>query len=111
MPTISTGDTATLRQFPQTVRRYLSAAPRDIVFAAQVSAGTIQRDAVSSGVIAIPYDSVSAGAYTDVIGGMTLDIGTTAGGADIGRVRVRSANAAQILTAETVLTSQRGRII
>ena len=55
MPAISTGDAALLRQFPQTVRRYLSVAPRDAVFAAQVSSGTIQRDAVSSGVIAIPY--------------------------------------------------------
>ena len=99
MPAISTGDAAVLRQFPQTVRRYLSAAPRDVVFAAQVSSGTIQRDAVSGGVIAIPYDSVTTGAYSDVIAGMTLDIGTTAGGAEIGRVRVRSANAAQILIA------------
>ena len=102
MPTISSGDAAILRQHPQTVRRYLSVAPRDTVFAAQVSSGTIQRDAVSSGVIAIPYTSVTTGAYTDVIAGMTLDIGTTAGASDVAKVRVRSANAAQILIAETV---------
>src|SRR3954464_15324560 len=101
MPAISTGDAAILRQFPQTVRRYLSIAPRDSVFAARVSSGTIQRDAVSGGVIAIPYNSVTVGAYTDVIAGMTLDIGTTAGAADVPKVRVRSANAAQILIAET----------
>src|SRR5450432_1622830 len=102
MPAISTGDAAVLRQFPQTLRRYLSIAPRDSVFAARVSSGTIQRDGVSSGVIAIPYTSVTMGAYTDVIGGMTLDIGTTAGAADVAKVRVRCANTTQILIAETV---------
>ena len=102
MPAISTGDAAILRQFPQTVKRYLSIAPRDTVFAARVSSGTIQRDAVSNGVIAIPYTSVTTGAYTDVIAGMTLDIGSKAGAADVAKVRVRSANATQILIAETV---------
>ncbi len=111
MPAISTGDAALMRQFPQTVRRYLSAAARDVVFAAQVSSGTIQRDAVSSGVIAIPYTSVTTGAYSDVIAGMTLDIGTTAGGAEIGKVRVRSANAAQILIGETALTLSSGNYL
>ncbi|MBI1260039.1 MAG: hypothetical protein GC204_21430 [Chloroflexi bacterium] len=102
MPAISPTDAAILRQFPQTVRRYLSVAPCDAVFAAQVSGGMIQRDAVSGGVIAIPYTGVTTGAYTSVIAGMTLDIGTTAGAADVAKVRVRSANAAQILIAETV---------
>ncbi len=111
MPAISTGDAALMRQFPQTVRRYLSAATRDVVFAAQISSGTIQRDAVSSGVIAIPYTSVTTGAYSDVIAGMTLDIGTTAGGAEIGKVRVRSANAAQILIGETALTLSSGNYL
>ncbi len=102
MPAISNDDAARLRQFPQTVRRYLSAAPRAAVFAARVSSATIPRDALSGGVIAIPYDSVTAGAYTDVVAGMTLDIGATAGGAEVGKVRVRSADAGQIVIAETV---------
>ncbi len=110
MPAISSGDAAVLRQFPQGVRRYLSAAPREAVFAAQVS-GAIQRDGVSGGVIAIPYTGVTTGAYGDVISGMTLDIGTTAGGAEIGRVRVRSANGAQILTAESVLPAAAGQYL
>ncbi len=105
------GDAAVLRQFPQEVRRYLSAAPREIVFAAQMSGGTIQRDGVSGGMIAIPYTGVTSGAYGDVISGMTLDIGTTAGGAEIGRVRVRSANAAQILIAESVLPVAAGQYL
>lgn len=111
MPAISSGDAAVLRQFPQTVRRYLSVAPREAVFAAQVSGGSIQRDAVSGNVIAIPYTGVTTGAYTDVIAGMTLDIGTTAGGAEIGKVRVRSANAAQILIGETALTLSAGNYL
>ena len=111
MPAITSGDAAVLRQFPQVVRRYLSAAPREVAFAAQVSGGTIQRDGVSGGVVAIPYTGVTSGAYGDVIGGMTLDIGTTAGGAEIGRVRVRSANAAQILTAESVLPVAAGQYL
>ncbi len=101
MPTISTVDAAILRQFPQTVRRYLSVAPREAVFAARVSS-PILRDAASGGVVAIPYTGVTAGAYGDVLAGMTLDIGTTAGGAEIARVRVRSADAGQIAIAETV---------
>lgn len=111
MPTISAPDAATLRQFPQGVRRYLSPAPRVAVFAARVSSGTIQRDAVTGGVIAIPYDTVTLGAYTGVIVGMTLDIGTTAGGAEIGKVRVRSANAAQILIGEPPLALAAGNYL
>lgn len=102
MPVLSTEDAAVLRQFPQTVRRYLSAAPRVAVFAARVSGGTVQRDAASGGVIAIPYTSVTVGGYTDISAGMTLDIGTAAGAADVGQVRVRSADGAHILIAETV---------
>ncbi len=108
MHIISSPDAAVLRQFPQTVRRYLSPAPRTAVFAARVSSGTIQRDAFSGGVVAIPYDTVTLGAYTDVIAGMTLDIGTTAGGAERGRVRVRSANSGQLLIGEKGLTLAAG---
>ncbi|MEP7294507.1 MAG: hypothetical protein ABI835_22145, partial [Chloroflexota bacterium] len=111
MPVLSSPDAAVLRQFPQTVRRYLSVAPRDVVFAARVSSGTIQRDAVSSGVFAIPYNTVTTGAYTDVIAGMTLDIGTTAGGSEIGRVRLRSANTVQLLIGESVLPVSAGQYL
>lgn len=111
MPAISNPDAAVLRQFPQTLRRYLSIAPRETVFAAQVGGGAIQRDAVSGNAIAIPYTSVSSGAYTNVISGMTLDIGTTAGGAEVGRVRVRSANAAQLLIGESALPLANGQYL
>jgi hypothetical protein len=110
MPAISSGEAAVLRQFPQTVRRYLSIAPREAIFAAQVG-GAIQRDAVSNNVVAIPYTSVTTGAYTDVISGMTLDIGATAGGAEVGKVRVRSANAAQILIGESALPITAGHYL
>lgn len=108
MPAISTEDAALLRQFPQGVRRYLSAAPRAVVLAARVSSETIGRDAVSGGMFSIPYESVTAGAYADVIEGMTLDIGTTAGGAEIGRVRVRAADGGQIVIGEAALDVSAG---
>lgn len=86
MPTISPTDLAVLRTHPQTVRRYLSAAPRESVYTARVS--SVTRD--GGAIIEISYTS-GAGVLADVKAGYTLDVGTTAGARDVGILRLRKA--------------------
>jgi hypothetical protein len=68
-----------------------------IVLAAQMATGTATTDRVAS----IEYNSVSEGAYTDVVPGMTMWIGTAAGLRDVGEVRVRGISATTIDIGET----------
>ena len=101
MPTLSAGDLTLLRSRPETIRRHLSIAPRTAVFAARVN-GTPTLDAVTGGITAIPFDTVTVGAYTDALAGLTLDVGSTAGGHDVGKVRLRKdASASLLYVAET----------
>ena len=57
-----------------------------IIFAAQVN-GSVNTDSV----VAIPYHSVTAGAYADVIPNMAVWIGSVAGAYDLGIGRIRKA--------------------
>mgnify|MGYP005840724677 CR=1 FL=1 len=86
MPTINPTDLAILRAHPQTVRRYLSVAPRESVYTARVSGVTL--DERSGAIIEISYTS-GAGVLADVKAGYTLDIGTAAGARDVGMLRLR----------------------
>lgn len=88
MPSITGADLTTIRQYPQTVERYLSIFPRNTVFQAQVN-GTPPRDTQTGGLYQFAYDNVVTGAFTDIIVGQSIDIGTTPGARDIGTTRVR----------------------
>jgi len=72
---------------------FLSVWKPAAVFAARVN----QTFATSNGVAEITFDTVTTGAYTDVIEGMTLWIGSAAGLYDIGRARVRKAASSTVL--------------
>lgn len=89
MPSYSAPDLVTLRSFPQTVRRYLSVAPRISLFNCQVT-GTPPRDAASNGLFRFNYDNASGVSGLTAIG-MTVDIGTALGDRSIGSVRMRNA--------------------
>lgn len=100
MPAIPTDHLACYRTFPHGLRRFLSICPRNAVFSAQVN-GTPTRDSFSNALLAIPYDH-AVGSWTDVRAGMTLDVGTTPGSADVGRVRIRTTpDASNLYIAET----------
>jgi hypothetical protein len=67
------------------------------VFAARVNKSWTSYDKI----ISVPWESETIGAYTDIVPGMTLWVGTSAGGRELGEVRVRSATATDIFIGET----------
>ena len=90
----SASELTLLRTRPQQTKLWLSIYEPPVVLACSV-ATSHGRD-----VSYIDYDTVTAGSYTSVEGGMTMYIGTTPGGDEIGKLRVRGADASQIHVAE-----------
>lgn len=84
-----------LRTQPQSTELRMSIFEPQIIFQAQInSTGT------SRGMREIPYDNVSLGSYTAIEPNFTLWIGSTVGAKDIGTMRVRSADASQLIVSE-----------
>ncbi len=48
----------------------------------------------------IPYDTVSTGSYTSIEPGMTLLVGNTDGGSEVGKIRIISGSASQLIVSE-----------
>src|SRR3972149_4348793 len=65
-----------------------------------VLAATVNDPSIAKGATTIQYANVSQGSYLNIIAGMTLYVGVSAGDGSLGRVRVRSATATQIVIAE-----------
>lgn len=84
-----------IRTQPQQTRLYLSIFQPQIVMQCLVNNG-----AIAKGAMTIAYDTVTFGAWTDVAAGMTMLIGTTLGGHEVGRIRVRSAGASSFSVSE-----------
>lgn len=85
----------TLRQQPQTTKLYLSIFQPVAIFKARVNnASAAKGDRI------IAFDTVSLGLYTYIQDGMTMWIGTTDGGMEVGKVRVRSATPTTITVSE-----------
>jgi hypothetical protein len=95
----ATSDELTYLNAPgQWSRLYLAIKKPATVLACQVSAVPLTSDDVTE----ISYDTVTAGAYTDVLPGMSLYIGTSAGAYDKGILRVRdSCTSTKILVGRT----------
>jgi len=74
-----------LRTDGQWSKLYLAFPQPAIVFKARVNQATISRNMI----IEITYDTVTVGAYTDILKDMTLLVGTTEGGHDRGIARIR----------------------
>lgn len=95
MTQLSPSQKEILRSQPQSSTLGLSIFQPQIIFQARVnSTGTFQ------GMREIPYDSVSTGSYTNIENGFTVWIGSTQGGQEIGKLRVRSATSSQIVVSE-----------
>lgn len=84
-----------LRKAPSRSQIYLSVYRPTTILAAQINDLNIER-----GAIEITFDTVSSGSWTDVESGMTLLVGTTLGGREKGKVRVRSSTSTVLTVAE-----------
>lgn len=83
-----------LRTIPQEVDLHLSIYKPSTILACRVNNISIAKGARS-----IAYDTVSSGSYTNVVGGMTMLVGSTPGASDLGKVRVKSATSGVITVA------------
>lgn len=91
---LSSSDLEIVRTKPQSSELYLS------IFTPTVAMACLVSGTVSNGARTIPYKSVSTGSYLSVESGMTLLVGTSAGGDELGRIRVKSATSSTIVVAE-----------
>lgn len=99
---VSPTELALLRTRPHRTRLHL-------VFyrPATLLAGTINEPTIVRGQITFNYTGVS-GSFSDCIPGMTLLVGTTLGGDDLGRVRLRSISSGSMTVAENSIIWQDG---
>src|SRR3972149_5851791 len=87
-----------LRTRPHRTRLWLSVFRPQVVFATQINQAGIAKGARDITVTGISGSSLSA------LSGMTVYIGTTQGGKELGRIRLRSATASQLVLAENSIT-------
>ena len=91
---LSAQDLNIVRTQPQSSELYLTIFKPKTVMQAMVT-GSLSRGARS-----IPYYNVSTGSVSSVEAGMTLLVGTTAGGRELGKIRIRSGTSSQFIVAE-----------
>lgn len=84
MTKLSVGDLITVRSPNQSTELYMAVYKPPTVFSTQIFNGT-----VGKGSTTLPYISGITGNYLNVKSGMTAYIGTTSGGTDVGRIRVK----------------------
>jgi len=92
IPTSS--DLALYRSRPHLAKTFLSLYNPSTILSAQIS-GSFNYTNMTLG-----YDNVTSGSYSGIKSGMTMYVGTTPNGYDVGKVRVKGATAAQIQVAE-----------
>jgi hypothetical protein len=90
---LTAGELVNIRSNGQTSDVYLGIWIPETVFAAQINETFTTHDAI----VQLTYDNVTTGAYTDIIEGMTVYIGSSAGLYDVGRARVRKTPTSSIL--------------
>src|SRR3990167_9588064 len=94
MSIVSTSELALLRERPHSTKLWLSIYKPSTVLSARVNDASI-----AVGEYQITYDN-GVGTWGNIRSGMTMLVGTAAGKADKGRIRVRSATASVITVAE-----------
>jgi hypothetical protein len=92
---LTTAQGALLRQRPQQTKLYLSIFQPQAVFKARINDASIARGART-----ITYNTVSLGSFTAIRAGATMWVGTSNGGNELGKIRVRSATASEIVVSE-----------
>jgi hypothetical protein len=95
MTTPTAGELALLRTQPHKTKLYLSIFEPQIVFQAQVNDATIEK-----GDRVITYDNVTFGNFLSIGGGMTMYVGTTAGGKEKGEIWTYKRDATTITVGE-----------
>lgn len=95
MPHLTAAQLALLRAQGQKSEWYIYPLVPATVFAARIN-----DPAITVGANTIPFDSVTTGAWGDIVAGMTLYVGTAPGGYNVARIRVRSATSAHIVVAQ-----------
>lgn len=95
MTQLTAAELVTVRDANQHTELYIAKYTPQIVLQARINDAGITKGSRS-----IAFDSVSNGSYLGVVAGQTLYIGSTAGGDDIGRVRVRSITSGTITVAQ-----------
>ena len=95
MTYISPANQIVLRNQPHDVELQLSIWQPTELLRCRVNNSAIAKNART-----IAYDGVTLGSHTSVVAGMTLLVGTTAGGSELGRVRIRSITSSSMLVAE-----------
>lgn len=95
MTVLSPAQLELIRTRPQKTKLYLSIFQPQAIFKARVNDGSIAKGART-----IPYDTVSLGSYTAIEANFTMWVGTTDGGQDLGKIRVRSATSGQLVVSE-----------
>lgn len=93
IPTSS--ELALIRTQPHQLKMWLSVYRPTTVLACLVNDAAIAR-----GARVITYDTVSSGSFANIRADYTMLVGTSAGASDVGRIRVRSADATTITVAE-----------
>lgn len=82
-----------LRRDGQASKHYLAFLTMPIVFQARVNQTFTSNDKIAQ----VTYDDVTLGLYTDILPGMTLWIGSSAGAYDLGRLRIRKTPTSSLL--------------
>lgn len=95
MTLLSASQLEILRKSPQSTRLYLSIYEPQIVFKARINDGSIAK-----GEREITYDGVSLGSWTAIIPNATMWVGTTDGGQELGKIRIKSATSSVITVSE-----------
>lgn len=94
MTRLSSTDLEIIRNQPQTTDLFLS------VFSPRTIFGAMITGSVSRGSRDIPYYNVYTGSVASIEAGMTLLVGTSAGGRELGKIRIRSADSQEVIVSE-----------
>lgn len=85
---ITANELALLRSDSQHAQLYLAVHTPAVVFKARVNQAFAEDDSHNK-VVQVTYDGVTAGAYTDIVVGQTVYVGTSEGAYDKGMCRIR----------------------
>ena len=88
-------DLEIVRSRPQSTELYLSIFQPTTIFQALVN-----DSGIAKGTRVITFDTVSLGSWTSIEANFTLLVGTTAGGQEIGKIRIKSATSSTITVSE-----------
>lgn len=94
MPALTTDEKTLLRSGPSELEYFLAIMPRTVIFAA-----SLDNSEAAPGLMTLKYDSVTVGAWTDIVVGQTLRAFDSAGTAYKGKVRVTERDATNIYVA------------